>query len=98
MEEVRKEPVTAALVVINIAVFLLVEFTGFSQDIEHMIKWGAVYPPLITEKGEIYRLFTSMFLHFGLEHLLNNMILLLFFMHIFHFINYNPEIYYYILT
>ena len=34
------------------------------------------YTPLIVEKGEVYRLFTSMFLHFGIEHLINNMLVL----------------------
>ena len=41
-----------------------------------MIECGAAYPPLILENGEIYRLFTCMFLHFGIEHLLNNMLVL----------------------
>lgn len=34
------------------------------------------YTPMIIEGGEYYRLFTCMFLHFGIEHLLNNMLVL----------------------
>ncbi|MDY4668808.1 MAG: rhomboid family intramembrane serine protease [Oliverpabstia sp.] len=62
---------------INILIFVAMEILGDTQDINFMLKWGAAYTPWILE-GEWYRLFTSMFLHFGLEHLLNNMILLLF--------------------
>lgn len=76
LEEFRKEPATLTLIIINIVVFLMVEFTGLSQDTLHMLDWGAAYTPLIVEKGEVYRLFTSMFLHFGIEHLINNMLVL----------------------
>ena len=48
-----------------------------TQNTEFMMKCGAAYTPWILE-GEWYRLITSMFLHFGLYHLLNNMALLLF--------------------
>ena len=34
MEELRKEPVTAGLILLNILVFLIVEFTGSSQIVE----------------------------------------------------------------
>lgn len=76
MEEFRKEPATIILVVLNALVFLAVEFTGFSQDTVHMLDWGAAYTPYIVEEGETYRIFTSMFLHFGIEHLINNMLVL----------------------
>lgn len=76
MEEIRKEPVTAGLILINIVVFLLVEFTGSSQSSMHMLDWGAACTPMIIQGGEYYRLFTCMFLHFGIEHLLNNMLVL----------------------
>ena len=55
----------------------------------HVTAWGnvcsisdkerrvlAAYGPLILENGEYYRLFTSMFLHFGYDHLFNNMVVL----------------------
>ena len=76
MEELRKEPVTAGLILLNILVFLIVEFTGSSQNTMHMLDCGAAFTPMIIQVGEYYRLFTCMFLHFGIEHLLNNMLVL----------------------
>ena len=76
MEEIKKEPVTVGLILINIIVFLAVEFTGSSQNTMHMLDCGAAYTPMIIEGGEYYRLFTCMFLHFGIQHLLNNMVML----------------------
>ena len=76
LEEFRKEPVTVILILINVLVFLVSDLTGYSQDVMHMLDLGAAYTPLITEGGEVYRLFTSMFLHFGIAHLLNNMLVL----------------------
>lgn len=76
VEEIRKEPVTAGLILLNILVFLAVEFTGSSQNTMHMLDCGAAYTPMIVQGGEYYRLFTCMFLHFGIEHLLNNMLVL----------------------
>lgn len=72
--EIRKEPVTAALIFLNLAVFLVVELTGGSEDIGHMLDFGAAYTPYILERGEYYRLFTCMFLHFGMQHLAMNML------------------------
>nr|WP_253288643.1 rhomboid family intramembrane serine protease [Blautia sp. MSJ-19] len=64
------------LLLVNILVFLAVEFTGSSQNTMHMLDCGAAYTPMIIQNGEIYRLFTCMFLHFGIEHLANNMLVL----------------------
>lgn len=65
------------IVLLNIMIFVLVEITGSSLDVPHMIKWGAAQPSLI-QSGEYHRLFSCTFLHFGLDHLLGNMVLLLF--------------------
>lgn len=69
--------VNLTIVGINILVFVVLELVGNTQNTEFMLKCGAAYTPWILE-GEWYRLITSMFLHFGLYHLLNNMALLLF--------------------
>lgn len=75
MEELKKEPMTVFLILINILVFVAVELTGGTDDTLHMLQCGAAYTPAIIG-GEYYRIFTSMFLHFGSEHLLNNMLVL----------------------
>ena len=76
MEEIKKEPVTVFLMILNILLFLVVDFTGGTSDTMHMVNFGAAFAPAIIENHEIYRLFTSMFLHFGIEHLANNMLVL----------------------
>lgn len=76
MEEIKKIPVTAGMLLLNILIFLAVEFTGTSQNVMHMLDCGAAYTPLIIENGEVYRIFVCMFLHFGMEHLTNNMLVL----------------------
>lgn len=76
MEEIKKEPVTVLLILINTLIFLVVEFTGGSENGQHMPECGAAYAPLILEQGQWYRMFSSMFLHFGAPHLINNMLVL----------------------
>ena len=67
---------TVALIVINVAVFLILSAMGDTEDAVFMLNHGGMYEPLIVQEHEYYRLFTSMFLHFGMSHLLNNMVLL----------------------
>ena len=75
MEELKKEPVTVFLILINMLVFVITELTGGTEDTMHMLQCGAAYTPAIIQ-GEYYRIFTSMFLHFGMQHLANNMLVL----------------------
>ena len=71
-----KAYVNIALIAVNVMVFLLFELIGDTEDTMFMMKHGAVYEPLVVMRGEYYRLLTSMFLHFGASHLMNNMLVL----------------------
>lgn len=77
MNKENKNICTIGLVVINIAVFIILSLKGNVLDPVFMAYHGALFKPLVIEGGEYYRMFTSMFLHFGVEHLINNMIVLL---------------------
>lgn len=71
----KKAPCTIALIALNAAVFIFLSFGGMTEDAYYMLQNGAMYVPLLKE-GEYYRLFTSIFLHFGFSHLVNNMLML----------------------
>ncbi|MGM8365132.1 rhomboid family intramembrane serine protease [Virgibacillus sp. W0181] len=68
-----KPLLTYYLIAINILLFLALELTGGSMNIENLIQFGAKYNPAIVN-GEWWRIITSMFLHIGLLHLVMNMI------------------------
>ena len=73
-----REKCNLLMVVINIVVFIVLEIMGSTTDTLFMVRHGAMYEPLVTQQGEYYRLFTCMFLHFGVQHLFYNMLLLIF--------------------
>lgn len=68
---------TVLLAGANVIVFLILSMQGMTEDAEFMLHHGAMYVPYVAEGGEYYRLFTCMFLHFGFDHLMNNMVVLL---------------------
>lgn len=80
MKEYERAPrrawMTSALIAVNILCFLYLEIAGSSEDVRFMLEHGAMYTPLILENQEYYRLITAMFMHFGIEHLVNNMLVL----------------------
>ena len=69
----EKIPVTIILMLVNVVLLFVCEAKGGSESSEVLYRMGAMYVPDILE-GEWYRLFASMFLHFGFVHLMNNMV------------------------
>ena len=77
-------PLSIVLIAISIAVTLLVEFgkndslqqilsiSRFAPMIGHHVQWDRIL--LEVRRGEIWRLFTPMFLHFNLLHIFFNML------------------------
>lgn len=67
---------TIILIAVNVAVFFILSLFGDTEDAVFMMQHGAMYSDFVIQDHEYYRLFTCLFLHFGIEHLLNNMVIL----------------------
>ena len=83
MQELRsfirsRQPANLAVVLANVAVFVVLCFLGDTEDARFMAEHGASFAPFVIEGKEYYRLVTCMFLHFGIEHLFYNMLVLIF--------------------
>ncbi len=59
-----KAPCTVVLAAVNIIAFIVLTSRGMTEDGGFMLEHGAMYVPYIAERGEYYRLFTIMFMHF----------------------------------
>ena len=65
MPQKKKLPfVTVGFVAVNVLVYVILEILGNTENSEFMVRMGAVWPP-------------ATFMHFGFEHILNNMLVLI---------------------
>lgn len=74
--EPKVTPANLLLIGINVAVFFFLSFLGDIESVQFLFQHGAMEWRSILYEGEYSRIFTSMFLHFGFEHLFQNMIFL----------------------
>jgi rhomboid protease GluP len=76
LDRFQEYKITYSIIGINIVIYIFSAF--FSRDMidmemQTLVDMGALYGPLTVLKGEWWRLFTAMFLHGGMTHLLMNM-------------------------
>jgi rhomboid protease GluP len=76
LQDILRYKLTYALIALNVIVYLFSAF--YSHDIvdmnlETLVDMGALFGPYTVQQGEWWRLFTAMFLHGGMTHILMNM-------------------------
>lgn len=64
-------PITWLLLGINVVILAGLELSGGSTSVPNLLRWGAKFGPAIAD-GDYWRLFTPMFLHVGVAHLVTN--------------------------
>ncbi len=71
----RLPVVNLTVIVINFLYFVYLEIIGNTEDSLFMILHGAMFAPAVRD-GEYWRLLTAVFMHFGIGHIVNNMLIL----------------------
>ena len=73
----RRSYINTLLIALNIVWFLFLSTQGRTEyDMDMMLRFGACYEPLVIQEHQYWRLLSSCFMHFGMAHLANNMIVL----------------------
>lgn len=71
----RLPVVNLTIIAVNFMYFGYLEIVGDTENTIFMVAHGALYLPAVLQ-GEYWRLLTSVFMHFGIGHIVNNMLVL----------------------
>ncbi len=63
------------IIAVNFLYFGYLEIVGNTEDSLFMIRYGAMFAPAVL-RGEYWRCLTAVFMHFGIGHIVNNMLIL----------------------
>lgn len=69
---IKKSPVNSTFLGIIIAYFIIITLGGGTTNTETLVRYGAFFPPFISEFNQYYRFITSIFIHIGITHLIFN--------------------------
>ena len=72
----KKAICTLTILAINAGLFLFLSLVFREQGERFLVEHGGLYAHAVLERGEYYRFVSSLFVHFGIEHLAGNMLLL----------------------
>lgn len=72
IKKLGETKVTLALMIVNIAVFILMSLTGGSENISNLVRYGAMVKPLVND-GQWWRIISAAFIHIGFFHIMFNM-------------------------
>lgn len=76
LHDILRYKLTYTLIAINVIVYLFSALYSHSivdMNLETLVHMGALFGPYTVQQGEWWRLFTAMFLHGGMTHILMNM-------------------------
>ncbi len=76
LNKFKEFPLTYGIIVINILVYIISAMLSkdiANMDMQVLADMGAMFGPYVVLKGEWWRLFSAMFLHAGMTHILMNM-------------------------
>ena len=69
---IKRYPITILFLFLSVAMFIAMSIVGSSTSPFTLYHFGALFPEAVSQDGDWYRFFSSIFIHIGIMHLIMN--------------------------